>query len=419
MAKDVIMPVLGMNQDTAVLLNWLKQEGEQVHEGEPIMEVETDKATMELDAPASGTLARVTAAAGDEVKVGSVIAVILAEGEAADTSARSPKPDAATPDAATPERAPAGTPRPGANGPLEPGTGAPTTGAPTTGAPTTTRTPAMAGTQRTSPSAASDRPGPYRLTPASPKARRLASERGLDVTVLEGSGPEGAVLAADVLREAERGIRPSPTSAGVPRAPGSWTEFVREVDAAPLLAVVAWAQSRTPTGGAGETAGVDVGDLLARFLAAVWARNPLVETHAGTPHGLRYRRVADGTLSDAHLEDAASAGLTAVVSAREAAAARDAGPAETGSVPALSLLDLTRARTELSGESAPHEGVVSLVAGRLAERVLAVNGAPEVRTALTLRLAFDRSRVELGAAAAWADRLLELVEDPSALALLY
>ena len=107
------------------------------------------------------------------------------------------------------------------------------------------------------------------------------------------------------------------------------------------------------------------------------------------------------------------------MSAREAAAARDAGPAETESVPALSLLDLTRARTELSGESAPHEGVVSLVAGRLAERVLAVDGAPEVRTALTLRLAFDRSRVELGAAAAWADRLLELVEDPSALALLY
>ncbi|MEJ2289922.1 MAG: hypothetical protein P8Y02_15070 [Deinococcales bacterium] len=69
MAKDVIMPVLGMNQDTAVLLNWLKQEGEQVEEGEPIMEVETDKATMELDAPASGTLARVTARAGEEVKV--------------------------------------------------------------------------------------------------------------------------------------------------------------------------------------------------------------------------------------------------------------------------------------------------------------------------------------------------------------
>ena len=62
---------------------------------------------------------------------------------------------------------------------------------------------------------------------------------------------------------------------------------------------------------------------------------------------------------------------------------------------------------------------MSLVAGRLAERVLAVDGAPAVRTALTLRLAFDRSRVELGAAAAWADRLLELVEDPSALALLY
>jgi len=412
-AKDVIMPVLGMNQDTAVLLNWLKQEGEQVEQGEPIMEVETDKATMELDAPASGTLAQVAAAAGDEVKVGSVIAVILAEGEAADASVRSPTSDAVTsdavtPDTFTPERAPAGTARPGTNGPVEPGTGAPTA----------TRTPSMAAAPRTALHAVSDRPGPYRLTPASPKARRLASERGLDVAVLEGSGPEGAVLAADVLREAERGPRPSPTSpptsVGAPRAPGIWTEFVREVDAAPLLAVVAWARRR-----AGDTAGVDVGDLLARFLAAVWTRHPLIDAGAATPHGLRYRRVADGSLSDARLEDAGPAGLNAIVSAREAAAARDAGSAETESVPALSLLDLTRARTELSGDSAPHEGVVSLVAGRLAERVLAVDGAPEVRTALTLRLAFDRSRVELGAAAAWADRLLELVEDPSALALLY
>src|SRR5437773_5196268 len=77
------MPALGIAQEKGTLLNWLKAEGQSVTKGEPLMEVETDKATVEIEAPASGTLASVTAAAGDEIPVGNRIAVILAPGEVA------------------------------------------------------------------------------------------------------------------------------------------------------------------------------------------------------------------------------------------------------------------------------------------------------------------------------------------------
>ena len=83
MATDVIMPALGVAQEKGTLLNWLKAEGQPVTKGEPLMEVETDKATVEIEAPASGILTNVTASAGDEIPVGNKIAVILAPGEVA------------------------------------------------------------------------------------------------------------------------------------------------------------------------------------------------------------------------------------------------------------------------------------------------------------------------------------------------
>ncbi|HET8853741.1 MAG TPA: biotin/lipoyl-containing protein, partial [Ktedonobacteraceae bacterium] len=82
MATEMILPVLGMAQDTGKIVQWLKAAGEPVKKGEPVVEVETDKATVELEAPADGILANVTAAEGDEVPVGQVIARILAPGEA-------------------------------------------------------------------------------------------------------------------------------------------------------------------------------------------------------------------------------------------------------------------------------------------------------------------------------------------------
>jgi len=81
MPRDVIMPALGMAQETGKVLRWLKGEGDAVAKGEPLLEIETDKVTVELDAPADGTLAGIRAAEGDDVPVGETIAVVLAAGE--------------------------------------------------------------------------------------------------------------------------------------------------------------------------------------------------------------------------------------------------------------------------------------------------------------------------------------------------
>src|SRR3989454_2265598 len=157
MPTDVIMPALEMAQETGKVLKWLKAPGHAVRKGEPIVEIETDKVTVEIEAPASGVLRDVTARAGDVGPVGQTIALIVAPGEA------------------------------GAVGPTPVATPAPAAAVPAA-----------------------------RLAAASPKARRLAAERGRDVSALRGSGPGGAVLAADVA------TAPSAHSVGAPGVSSVW-----------------------------------------------------------------------------------------------------------------------------------------------------------------------------------------------------
>src|SRR5258706_449756 len=82
MPTNVIMPALGVAQQTGTLLKWLKAAGQTVTKGEPLMEIETDKATVEIEASASGVLTGISAKPGDEVPVGQTIALILAPGDA-------------------------------------------------------------------------------------------------------------------------------------------------------------------------------------------------------------------------------------------------------------------------------------------------------------------------------------------------
>ena len=166
MPTNVIMPALGVVQERGTLINWLKAEGQTVSKGEPLMEVETDKATVEIEAPASGILAHVNAAKGDEVPVGQTIALILAPGETA--------PEEAT----RPELASSSE----------------------------TFKPAFAEVKPEGPPIriASPMPRvPGSRVLASPAARRIAREEGIDIARLNGSGPEGSVLAADVWRARE------------------------------------------------------------------------------------------------------------------------------------------------------------------------------------------------------------------------
>src|SRR5271163_4279469 len=81
MAISIVMPALEMAQETGKLISWLKKEGESVAKGEPLLEIETDKAVMEIESPAAGILAGIKVQAGTEVPVGQTIAWIVRPGE--------------------------------------------------------------------------------------------------------------------------------------------------------------------------------------------------------------------------------------------------------------------------------------------------------------------------------------------------
>lgn len=165
MAKSVIMPSLGMSQETGKIISWLKREGDWVEKGEMLLEVETDKVSVEIESTASGTLSNITAVAGDVIPVGETIATILARGEG-------------LPDVKPIAR--------------EPGSGPSRTD----------DQEAISELQRTEASRKEpDRgtvPSKTRLPPASPKARRLAKELGVELSMVAGSGPEGAIVARDL-----------------------------------------------------------------------------------------------------------------------------------------------------------------------------------------------------------------------------
>ncbi len=161
MAVDVIMPAMGATQETGRLVRWFKQEGDSVTKGEMLMEVETDKSVVEVEAPASGILAQVTAAPDDDIPVGQTIALIMEPGKAGSASGKSVSPAR----------------RRKRNGPAS------------------TRKPTKAPAAVAASPAASRRTG---RTLASPAAKRLAKEQGLDLASLTGTGPEGAVVARDV-----------------------------------------------------------------------------------------------------------------------------------------------------------------------------------------------------------------------------
>jgi pyruvate dehydrogenase E2 component (dihydrolipoamide acetyltransferase) len=172
MAISVVMPALEMAQETGKLVSWKKKEGDPVKKGELLLEVETDKAVVEIEAAADGILGGITAQVGDVVPVGQTIAWLLKQGEA---------PPAAA--------APTQTGRTGAAAPQA-----------TASAPAAVAAAPVASA------------GPVQI---SPKARRLAKEHGVDVTKIKGTGPGGEIIAEDVL--AAKG------SAAAPAAPAAAT----------------------------------------------------------------------------------------------------------------------------------------------------------------------------------------------------
>jgi pyruvate dehydrogenase E2 component (dihydrolipoamide acetyltransferase) len=175
MAVSVVMPALEMAQETGKLVSWKKKEGEQVKKGEMLLEVETDKAVVEIEASGDGVLSSVTAKEGDVVPVGQTIAWLLKPGESVPTGGgqmQSGRKMDAAPVAAAAAAAPAAA------------------------------EPASAAGAR-----------------ISPKARRLAREHGVDITKLRGSGPGGEILADDIMKAAGSAQASTPPAASARPAP--------------------------------------------------------------------------------------------------------------------------------------------------------------------------------------------------------
>jgi pyruvate dehydrogenase E2 component (dihydrolipoamide acetyltransferase) len=182
MPTNVIMPALGVAQQTGKLLKWLKAEGQSVTKGEPLMEIETDKATVEIEAPGSGILTSVTAYPGDDVPVGNRIALLVAPGEAASAApiealrSHSHEIGIGEGSVATPKFAPP--------------------------------------PESTAPLIIS----PGRVL-ASPAAKRIAREKGTSLSSVKGTGPEGSVLARDLLSAAAEPTPAEVSAAIVPLSP--------------------------------------------------------------------------------------------------------------------------------------------------------------------------------------------------------
>ncbi len=215
MPINILMPALSPTMEKGNLAKWLKKEGDKVAPGDVIAEIETDKATMEVEAVDEGVLAKIVVPEGTaDVPVNDLIAVLAAEGEDVKAAASAAGKGAA---AAAP------APKPQTEQQRAPDQSGGETGA----KPTATPSPQA-------PSPAQAAPHPARSAPAgrteaaprtngggrifaSPLARRLAKEAGIDIARVQGSGPHGRVIARDIAAAKEgKGLAPKPAAPGAP-----------------------------------------------------------------------------------------------------------------------------------------------------------------------------------------------------------
>ena len=187
MPTEILMPALSPTMEEGKLAKWLVKEGQTVKAGDIIAEIETDKATMEVEAVDEGKVGKLLVAEGTEgVKVNTPIAMLLAEGESAGAP---PAPKAPTP---APRRSAAADGAIGGSSPARPAPARPQG----------RRERAHSAREADPPRPSARRAAPTAMAAArifaSPLARRLAKERGLDLAALAGSGPHGRIIKRDV-----------------------------------------------------------------------------------------------------------------------------------------------------------------------------------------------------------------------------
>jgi pyruvate dehydrogenase E2 component (dihydrolipoamide acetyltransferase) len=389
MAFSVVMPALEMAQETGKLIAWRKKEGDRVTKGEPLLEIETDKAVMEIEAPADGILAGITAQAGTDIPVGQTIAWIVAPGE---------KPPAES--------------RPASAAPA-----------------------ARAKTESHAVPVAASTLGPSAVQSAriSPKARRLAKELCVDLASLHGSGPGGEILASDVqgaaAAQAAKGTSVEKSiSLAVPstlarlmaeRTAKSWTTvphffLSRGIKAADLNRYRARLASEIE-----RAHGIRITHthLLIALTARTLLKHPRLNS-SWTAEGIRLHdrvnmaiavAVKDGVVA-AVVPNAHAASILEIATCSRELAER----ARVGKLRPADIADATFTISNLgmygvdafSAIITPPQAAV-LAVGSIADRVVAVEGTPAVRQIMNLTLSCDH-RVADGVCA--ADFLNDLAE---------
>ena len=438
MATSVVMPALEMTQESGRLVAWLKREGESVNKGEPLMEVETDKVTIEIEAPDSGILGGVLIKENDVVPVGQTIAWILAPGEKAPASSpldsHSGRASTLAPNA---EPVRASVPAPAKQITLEISPvarriadehGIDVTLIRSNGK-RIEKADVLAyieSTRQTPPQPAS---ASTRLTPASPKARRLANERGIDIALLKGTGSDGAVLADDVPLEkaGTTGMLETPSTVWrvmAERMSASWTSvphfyLIREVDATNLIAWRSNIVSKIE-----KQAGVKptYTDLLVKLIGFTLRSHPRV--NASWMDGqIQYNNdinvglavaIEDGLIVPV-IRNADSSSIGEIATQRkdivERAQTRKLRPTDiSGGTFTLSNLGMYNVDVFNAIVNTPQAAILAV--GRIAERVVAVNGQPGIRSMMTVSLSSDHRVVDGARAAQFLDDLASLIENP-------
>ena len=184
MATEVVMPKLGLTMERGTIGTWMAAEGDEVEKGKALLEVVTDKVTMEVEAQVSGVLRKILVAADIEVDVSTPIGIIAGADEDIEAMISSLSSGAASAAAQEAPPAPAPTPAPAAAAPAPP--------------PPAPAPPAPVARPATAPAIAAGGDGNGRPHRASPKARKLAAERGIDLSAISGSGPGGRIVSADL-----------------------------------------------------------------------------------------------------------------------------------------------------------------------------------------------------------------------------
>ena len=406
MAVSVVMPALEMAQETGKVISWRKREGEQVAKGEPLLEVETDKAVVEVESPGDGILSSVSAREGAVVPVGQTIAWLLAPGEA---------PPIATAPTQTGRRTDSASAGGGA-----------ASAAVTTPAP----------------------PVPTELR-ISPKARRLAREHGVDVTRLRGSGPGGEILAEDILQASKSAgaavaispavmpaaEKPQPTAGQIEslgtvgrlmaaRTAQSWTTvphfFVtRDVDAGGLLEAHARLSVEVERA---QGVKATLTDLLVALVARVLAKHPRMNA-SWTAEGIRHNSeinvaiavaVEEGVvapvLHKANLSKIAEVAMRRRELAERAKSSRLQPADITGGTFTISNLGMYNVDAFTAIIVPPQAAILAV--GRATDRVIAVDGKPAVRPMMTLTLSTDHRVADGARAALFMNDLVDTIREP-------